>query len=129
MALVLESRVSTQLDIGRLTPSQGIERAAAGDHEKPGGESASCRIEILETAKGFHEYNLGEVFGVAPLVIQESGNHTEQAILVMKNKVFKGVDFSVDNAADDLEFFVFAHSLFGGDTGREGNGSIFLTHR
>ena len=49
---------------------KGIERAAAGDHEQPGGESTSRGIEILETAKGFHEDDLREVFGVASFMRQ-----------------------------------------------------------
>ena len=96
---------------------KGIERAAAGDHEQPGGESTSRGIEIPETAKGFHEDDLREVFGVASFVIQKSGNHTEQAILVMKNEMLKGLDLPVHNASDDLEFVGFVHSLFHDDTG------------
>ena len=104
---------------------EGIERAAAGDHEQPGGESTSCRIEIFEAAKGLHEDDLREVFGVASFVIEESGNHTEQAILVMKNEVLKGLDLPVHNASDDLEFVGFVHALFPDDTGWGGKGSIF----
>lgn len=104
---------------------EGIERAAAGDHEQPGGESTSRGIEILEAPKGFHEDDLREVFGVASFIIQKSGNHTEQAILVMKNEVLKGLDLPVHNASDDLEFVGFVHSLFHDDTGGGENGSIF----
>ena len=105
-----------------------IERAAAGDHEQPGGESTAGGIEILEAPKGFHEDDLRDVFGVASFVIEKGGNHTEQAILVMKNEMLKGVDLPVHDAADDFEFVGFVHSLFPDYTdytGEGGNGSIF----
>jgi hypothetical protein len=62
---------------------------------------------------------------VASFVIEKSGNHTEQAILVMKNEMLKGLDLPVHNASDDLEFVGFVHALFPDDTGGEENGSIF----
>jgi hypothetical protein len=106
---------------------KGVERAAAGDHEQPRGESTSRGIEMLETAKGFHEDDLREVFGVTSFVIQKRGNHPEQAILVMKDEMLKGLDLPVHNASDDLEFVGFVHALFRDDTGGGRNGSIFCS--
>ena len=54
-----------------------IDGAAATDHEKPGGEATASGIEVLEATEGFDEDVLRNVFCHAPVVVENSRDHSQ----------------------------------------------------
>lgn len=88
---------------------EGVDASAAGDHEEPGGEFAAGGVEGFEATKGFHEDILGDVFGEALVVMEDSGEHADEWVLVGSDEGCEGIGFSVQGAADDFEFFGFGH--------------------